>query len=179
MTIGRITVILALVLLVLKKMPQLITHMLTSTWTISITRSNQNSANTEISCNKQWFCFNSTTKTHCISGTFTHITCSDSRPLLLFGNCATYSEGTELVTIAICPYLQVYGHMYNMPPIRHDNFIHLPKNLTELNDSMCGPMNRKGIACSECIDGFGSSVTSIGYACVKCILMPGIECLFT
>ena len=33
---------------------------------------------------------------------------------------------------------------------------------------MCGPINRKGIVCSECVDGFGPSVTSIGYSCANC-----------
>ena len=83
----------------------------TSSKILSITRSSQDPANIDFelcSRSKQWFYFNSTTKTpHCISDSNTHITCSDSGPLLLFGNCATYSEDTELVTIAKCPYLQV------------------------------------------------------------------------
>ena len=33
---------------------------------------------------------------------------------------------------------------------------------------MCGPLNRKGLVCSECADGFGPSVTSFGYKCVNC-----------
>ena len=32
------------------------------------------------------------------------------------------------------------------------------ENATKVNQ--CGPMNREGIACSECIDGYGPSVTS-------------------
>ena len=127
-----------------------------------------NNPDTELcSRNQQWFYFNSTTKTpHCISGTYTHITCSDSGPLLQFGYCATYSEDTGLVTVTKCPYFQAHGHMYNMTPNKYD--IYLPKMLADLNDSMCGPMNRKGIVCSECIDGFGPSVTSIGYICANC-----------
>ena len=34
---------------------------------------------------------------------------------------------------------------------------------------MCGPLNRKGLVCSECTDGFGPSVTSFGYT-------KGIKC---
>ena len=33
---------------------------------------------------------------------------------------------------------------------------------------MCGPLNRKGLVCSECSDGFGPSVTSFGYKCANC-----------
>ena len=39
--------------------------------------------------------------------------------------------------------------------ISEPGFISLPENVSELNDYMCGPMNRKGLVCSECIDGFG------------------------
>ena len=33
---------------------------------------------------------------------------------------------------------------------------------------MCGPLNRKGLVCSECANGFGPSVTSFGYKCANC-----------
>ena len=32
---------------------------------------------------------------------------------------------------------------------------------------MCGQMNRKGWLCKDCIDGFGPSVTSVGYKCTN------------
>ena len=118
----------------------------------------------DCSYDERWFCFNSTTKTHqcAIHGHHSHITCSDSGPLLQFGFCATYSEATGLVTVNKCPYLQVKGH--NMASTGYH--IRLPKRVTDLNDSLCGPMNRKGIVCSECIDGFGTHVLTV--------LMPGI-----
>ena len=121
----------------------------------------------DCSRNQQWFCFNSTTKTHnCIYGSHSHIRCSDSGPLLKLGCCATYSEDTGLVTTTECPYFQMKG--YNVTATGDGYYIQLPKTLNELNNSMCGPMNRKGIVCSECIDGFGPSVTSIGYSCANC-----------
>ena len=33
---------------------------------------------------------------------------------------------------------------------------------------MCGLMDRRGQLCSECIDGFGPALTSIGYICSNC-----------
>ena len=48
------------------------------------------------------------------------------------------------------------------------DFVQLPSNVCELNDYMCGHMNRKGIVCSECVDGFGPYVTSFGYKCANC-----------
>ena len=44
----------------------------------------------------------------------------------------------------------------------------LPDNISELNDYMCGPMNRKGLLCKDCIDGFAVSATSVGYKCSNC-----------
>ena len=116
--------------------------------------------------NQQWFCLNSTTKTHsCLYGEKI-LLCSDSGPLLKLGYCATYSEDTGLVTVTRCPYFQMIG--YNLTTPGNQYHVQLPKILADLNDSMCGPMNRKGIVCSECIDGFGPSVTSIDYKCAKC-----------
>ena len=47
-------------------------------------------------------------------------------------------------------------------------YIPLPIVITELNCSMCRPTNRKGVVCSECMDGYGPSLTSYGYKCIKC-----------
>ena len=64
-----------------------------------------------------------------------------------------------------CQYFEPEG--YNVTSSQH---ILLPRNLSQLNDYMCtcGPLNRKGLVCSECADGFGPSVTSFGYKCVNC-----------
>ena len=47
-------------------------------------------------------------------------------------------------------------------------YIQLPNNISELNNFMCGPMNRKGQVCSECIDGFSPSVVTPWYQCANC-----------
>ena len=43
-----------------------------------------------------------------------------------------------------------------------------PRISVKLIITLCGPLNRKGLVCNECADGFGPSVTSFGYKCVKC-----------
>ena len=118
---------------------------------------------------KQWFCFNSTNKAYscdkvAASG---RITCSDAGPVMEVGNCATYDENTRLLSIIKCSN-QAEISEYNSSTAPW--YIQLPTVLTELNDYMCGPLNRKGLVCSECADGFGPSVTSIsfGYRCAKC-----------
>ena len=93
------------------------------------------------------------------------IHCKKEGPLLDFGYCVTYDEETKLLTIAGCPHFLPYGHSYYLSP---SGQIVLPRNLSQLNDYMCGPLNRKGLVCSECADGFGPSVTSFGYKCANC-----------
>ena len=91
------------------------------------------------------------------------IDCSQNRPLLHYGYCATFSEDTNLLSLSSCQYFEPNG--YNITSSKQ---VLLPRNLSQLNDYMCGPLNRKGLVCSECADGFGPSVTSFGYRCVNC-----------
>ena len=46
----------------------------------------------------------------------------------------------------------------------------LPENISDLNHFMCGPLNRKGYLCSDCIDGFRPSLSVIedAYNCFRC-----------
>ena len=92
------------------------------------------------------------------------VKCTSQGVLLRFGYCATYKEGNGIY-ISNCPYFQLKGHnVTDLEP----GYIQLPDNISELNDYMCGPMNRKGLLCKDCIDGFGPSVTSLGYKCSNC-----------
>ena len=94
------------------------------------------------------------------------IKCSDDGKqsvMMDLGQCMTHQEGEDAFYVAICPYFQMYGHKISEP-----DFVSLPDNVSELNEYMCGPMNRKGILCSECRDGFGPSFTSPGYRCSNC-----------
>ena len=112
----------------------------------------------------QWYCFNSSTRDYDCKHIYNDlITCTDRGPALQTGFCATYSEYTELLSLTDCPYFQLNG--FN---ITSSGYINLPGTLTELNDSMCAPMNRRGIVCSDCISGFGPSVNSFGYRCIRC-----------
>ena len=85
------------------------------------------------------------------------IDCQQGEPLLTAGFCATYSNQTKQLSIIVCPYFQPNGYNYTS-----NGKISLPRTLSQLNDYMCGPMNRKGIVCSECADGFGP------FRCIKC-----------
>ena len=104
----------------------------------------------------------STSDIFCLSWYSGRVKCSDEGVQLAYGYCATYN-GTNDSYIIKCPYFQLEGHNVTEP-----GYIRLPDNISELNDYMCGPMNRKGLLCKDCIDGFGPSVTSLGYKCSNC-----------
>ena len=95
---------------------------------------------------------------------FTQLKCDNGRPLLLEGYCVTYDEKITLLSIYDCPYFQLEKYNTTINNVQ----IELPQNLSQLNDYMCGPLNRKGLVCSECANGFGPSVTSFGYRCANC-----------
>ena len=83
--------------------------------------------------------------------------------ILSIGYCMTHENGIGTY-IARCPdYYQLEGHNTS-----DSEYIKLPDNISELNDYMCGPMNRKGFLCEDCVDGHGTSVTGIGYECSNC-----------
>ena len=114
-----------------------------------------------------WFFFNATSnQCECFSSPNTDrfIKCTEHGALLKFGYCMTYKEG-EGFFVGLCNYFKA-SRFQNVST--KDNYIVLPDNTFELNDFMCGPLNRKGVMCSQCIDGFGPSVTSIGHTCSNC-----------
>ena len=90
------------------------------------------------------------------------VQCSEDRVLMNAVFCMTIEEPETFV--GDC---SVYSSNTNASLI-DGMYVQLPNNISELNDYMCGPMNRKGRICSECIEGFALSVTSIGYICSNC-----------
>ena len=114
-----------------------------------------------------WFYFNSSTQTcHCFR--YCGARCFDNRAYLMAGFCATYDEDTGIVLLAPCPCFKSKDFTLS----KHDVawYIQLPENISTLNDYMCRPMNRKGGVCSECMDGLGPAVMSVGFQiqCSNC-----------
>ena len=67
-----------------------------------INSSKTRSLGTECPQDKQWFCFNSTTKAYscnqaAVSG---RITCSDNGPRMEIGSCATYDDNTRVLSFS-------------------------------------------------------------------------------
>ena len=93
------------------------------------------------------------------------VMCMDSRGVFLsIGHCLTYESGKGVYEFK-CPYFLLKGHQVSE---YEPGYISLPNNISELNDYICGPMNRKGFLCEECIDGFSVSMTSLGHRCSNC-----------
>ena len=114
-----------------------------------------------------WFFYNATTKQcECYSSPSTDniVKCTKQGALLRFGYCMTHTEG-EGFFVGLCEYFKLssFENVTNK-----DHYIVLPNNTSELNDFMCGPLNRKGRLCSECRDGYGPSITSMGQTCSNC-----------
>ena len=99
-----------------------------------------------------WFIYDSSLdQCVCSSKGSDHVKCTEQGALLRFGSCMTVEEGNKTV-VARCQYYLLRINEHN---VTVDRYIVLPDDIAELNDYVCGPMNRKGIICSECIEGFG------------------------
>ena len=68
---------------------------------------------------------------------------------------------SDAISFAGCPYVY-YNNIVN------NRYIALPHNISDLNNVFCAPLNRDGLLCRDCIDGFGPSVVSTGYTCANC-----------
>ena len=96
------------------------------------------------------------------NGDWYQFKCTPNNVKLSVGYCMT-RDAKESLFVTKCPYFQLKGHNVSDP----GNF-KLPDNVSELNDYMCGPMNRKGFLCEDCVDGFAVSFTSMGHKCSNC-----------
>ena len=96
-----------------------------------------------------------------------HLLSSEKKVLMSakFPCCMTNDEEGSFIGFCITFSTHL---LVNVTVVDEKYYIQLPDNISELNDYMCGPMNRKGRVCSRCIDGFAPSVTSIGYECSNC-----------
>ena len=90
------------------------------------------------------------------------VLCTDEGTLLQFGYCMTYKEGNGTFLVE-CPYFD-----YNAFNVSNSEYIQLPEHLSELNGSMCDPLNRRGRICSQCKERYAPAINSFTYACVKC-----------
>ena len=82
---------------------------------------------------------------------------------LKMGFCMTVTNTS--IVISQCPYTPVanFSHLYR------NVYQVLPEELDEVNSTLCGPLNRRGLLCSECEEGHGlAAYRYFGLMCVKC-----------
>ena len=77
------------------------------------------------------------------------------------GDCMTYDEETDQVLLARCLYYLEYAR-------KRLSVIPLPRDVAALDEAVCGPLNREGKLCSQCVDGYGIAALSYGFECVEC-----------
>ena len=94
----------------------------------------------------------------------TTIRCDPDILLLRLGNCMTYNSTAEATAVGFCQYIQHLNTTY----VDQVLYITLPYNVSLLNESMCGPLNREGTLCGKCKDGYGVAMYSYNLECSKC-----------
>ena len=82
---------------------------------------------------------------------------------LRLGHCMTYDETSKLTFEGQCPY-----NTHTEASL----FYSVPKNVFQLNEQMCGPLNRTGLLCSQCQEGLGPAVFSPYRECLECMDEP-------
>ena len=93
--------------------------------------------------------------------------------VIWFEHCATYSGQEGVFYAGQCSYSYKFNHSNKL-------YSRLPADPDLLNEAMCGPYNRKGLLCGECIDGYGPGVYTLDRKCVDCskFSMSSAICLY-
>ena len=76
--------------------------------------------------------------------------------------CMTYDNATKNTLVGECPFSDLQKSS------SQNDFVLLPNDISELNEFMCGKMNRVGRLCHKCKTGFGPAVLSYELKCLKC-----------
>ena len=89
------------------------------------------------------------------------VNCSESLPesAVLDCHCMTYDE-TMGTVVGTC--------LYNCVKKRDNRYHRVPKTVEELNDAMCGHLNRGGQLCGECKTNYSPPVYSYDLECTMC-----------
>ena len=112
-----------------------------------------------------WFVSDNRSSTGCsCHSIYPDVRCGSDYPLLHLGNCMTYNSETKVTAVGPCPYI---AH-YNTTSVDYVFYIQLTNNVSLLEISMCGPLNREGELCGKCKDGYGIALYSYTLECSKC-----------
>ena len=90
--------------------------------------------------------------------------CNDRR--LTIGTCLTRDGLNGSAVIGSCPYPINIGGEEDHVYLDFPNATTV--QLNELDDLICGSLNRQGLLCSQCKPGYGPAVHAFGFTCVDC-----------
>ena len=123
--------------------------------------SSESTSNT--SCPTWFYYSNTTNRCECGINLFGGIHCNqqEMKAEIADGYCATSTEQEGLYYAGFCPFRHTENNTDRI-------FSELPSDPDLLNDTMCGPYNRKGLLCGRCIDGYGPAVYSLNMKCANC-----------
>ena len=82
-----------------------------------------------------------------------------NQTLLQRAYCMTYDCEQNATYVGRCPF-------NTQPP--YIAWIKLPPGISDINDFVCGALNRTGLLCSQCKDGLGVATLSSGRKCSEC-----------
>lgn len=86
---------------------------------------------------------------------------------ILGGHCMTYDKASDTTAISHCRFsCQVKESLLD----GRTDFYLLPNNFSDLEEAMCGKMNRQGYLCSQCHPGYRPPAYSYSPECVPCDL---------
>ena len=111
-----------------------------------------------------WFNYSSATN-DCQCFPFWSLRCDGKFASVDSGQILTYNSHKQLISTTTIRRGYLGG--YNMTKTGH---ILLPDDITELNEYMCGPLNRRGYLCGECRSRYGPAafLTSCTNVCHFC-----------
>ena len=132
-----------------------------TTWCILVVHVYLSSVSASNTSCPTWFYYNNcSNQCECESLLGDKFRCNqlEKRAQIANGFCATSTEQEGLYYAGYCPFGPTENRMYS----------ELPSDPDLLNEVMCGPYNRTGVLCSECIDGYGPAVFSPYKKCENC-----------
>ena len=113
-----------------------------------------------------WFIPRSNHTGDCMCGaqTLEEVKCCEhsNQSMVRLGSCLTYNYSTDVQVVGGCPY-------NSHSPDSDEVYVKLPRNISLLNEFMCGGLNRGGVLCSHCKEGLGIPVFSYTLHCLSCL----------
>ena len=116
-------------------------------------------------CPSVWFDYSWVTHNcQCIGALF--LKCEEEIAYADTRHTLTYDSNKGIISAVKMRHKYLEG--YNLTVTKDGSYgILLPNNISELNQYMCDPLNRKNYLCSDCKSGYGPAIISESASCVN------------